>query len=541
MALLLGGSSSLRAALALTGAAPFTIHVISRRDATPTGIQAILSIGNPATSLGFNALQWYNNGAAPMHSVSFINFAEGDSANVATASYHRLIGVFDTVTTNGQRRYVDGTLTQSNWDDDTGAAITHVDIGRTCSVDITEFLTGAVEHVAIWRSVLTTQQIADLNAGTVNPMDVDPANLLCYLPLTADLVDLVGDLTWVPTNLGSPSYESSGITVPAPPSGGVTGTMGATATPATAAMTGTFEASSKPETVPLTVVAGTVATNSAATTLAVTSPDGAIGDLVIFFLNSNDYSDGTLAPVTPPITLTQIDPGSDTQLGGDFRARIYWGIEDTAAGRAFTFGTLSNAEEVKGVCLRFGGGVVALAPILAGTPGRLTGFSPPAMTGTKPGQWAVAAHISALNPGGATPPSGWTERVDSSTANYTIQIWTKALTDYPLQVELNAPAFASTTVGGQMLGFIIDIAATDYVVAGVTHDDAGNPVGGVQVSLFKNMGSGVYQYVATQVSNASTGAYSFTVYEHPAAFMVVANLAGSPNTFDVTDNNLLPI
>ena len=548
MALLLGGSSNLYSAWTPGNNAPMTLMAWGRRSIA-TDIRALVSAGNQGQSTAFNTIesQGWTSPRADL-AVSFLgspSYAEsltGDLSPPDTTNYHHFVGVFSAGSPGSVRFYRDGTAyTAASWTPGTSPLTTRISIGRQSSVDIDEFWQGGLCHVAVWNIALTAGQIADLYNLTTNPLDVAPSNLVCYLPLTDALTDSVGDLTWTAVNLASPTYESSGITYPASGPVDVDATVDLVGTTGVMAGTMGFTESSKPETTPIALVAtGTVATAASATTLAVTSPAGSIGDLLIFFLNSNDYSDGTLGPLTPPITLTQINPGSDTQLGGDFRARIYWGIEDQAAERAFNFGTLTAVEEVKGVCLRFSG-ADPTNPILSGTPARLAGLACPPLAGTKYGQWAVMAGIHPLNTGAGVAPTGWTERVDSPTANYTIYVATKALDNYPLTVETPAPSFTSTTIGGLTLGFVIDLPATDYQVAGVTRDAAGTPVGSVQVSLFKHMGSGVFQYVGTQVSNATTGAYSFTVYEHPSSFMVYAHLSGSPDTFDCSDWDLLPI
>lgn len=77
-------------------------------------------------------------------------------------------------------------------------------------------------------------------------------------------------------------------------------------------------------------------------------------------------------------------------------------------------------------------------------------------------------------------------------------------------------------------------APPNYAVAGITRDNTGNVLGSVQVSLFSHTGSGVFVYVATMVSHATTGAYSFSVPNGTTDYMVYANKPGSPAVFDAT-------
>ncbi|NJL70767.1 MAG: LamG domain-containing protein [Candidatus Competibacteraceae bacterium] len=541
MALILGGSSALTAPWSPSAPAPMTIMAWGRRDATPTDIRTLASAGNPAQSLMFNALQTSAAPTGVAKAISFSNYAETDSASATLTAYHHMVAVFAGGGANGLRTYLDNVRTNGTWTANTDA-FTALYIGRTCSVDIFEYFDGGLSHVAVWDVALTDQQVADLYNRTVNPLDVEPSNLVCYFPFVDALTDEVGDLTWTPVNLGAPTYEDSGITYPASGPGGVTGTINAVATAATAELTGSFVPSSKPETVPLTIATGAVA-NSATASLAITTPAGAIGDLVVFCMMHDTYgTPGAFVPSTPPVALTTIHSGVP-QLGDDSRFSAFWGIEDQAEARAYTF-TTSVAEDLRGFCLRFGGGIVTAAPILAGSAVRDGGPGCPALVGTKPGQIAVhcvSADASNIIP--SSPEPGWTERIESNVNNNAIYCETKVLSAYPLVASSGTTGNGtSTTAPGTVShAFVIDIDATSYEVAGVTRDASGTPVGSVQVSLFKHGGSGVFEYIGTQLSNATTGAYSFTVYEHPASFMVYAHLAGSPNTFDCSDRDLTPV
>lgn len=81
-----------------------------------------------------------------------------------------------------------------------------------------------------------------------------------------------------------------------------------------------------------------------------------------------------------------------------------------------------------------------------------------------------------------------------------------------------------------------------YQVDGITYDSGGSILPSCRVSLFKHSGSGVYTYVENQLSDAVTGTYSFTgLNDNDSSYMVVAHLDGTPNVFDVSDNNLTPV
>lgn len=80
-----------------------------------------------------------------------------------------------------------------------------------------------------------------------------------------------------------------------------------------------------------------------------------------------------------------------------------------------------------------------------------------------------------------------------------------------------------------------------FFLRDVTRNSLGNPVGGVQVSLFKHIGTGVYDYVGTTVSDIETGEFEFSVFDDDPAYMIYGRREGTPNTFDATDSNLQPV
>jgi len=126
---------------------------------------------------------------------------------------------------------------------------------------------------------------------------------------------------------------------------------------------------------------------------------------------------------------------------------------------------------------------------------------------------------------------------------------TVTVAENPGSLERTGYAFAgwSLTEGGEAVVSFAILADTNlfalwtvvdiYRISDVTRDKEGNPLGGVQVSLFEAIGSGVYIYRQTTVSNATTGAYSFEVTAD-TDYMITARITGTPNRFDCTDSNL---
>ena len=103
------------------------------------------------------------------------------------------------------------------------------------------------------------------------------------------------------------------------------------------------------------------------------------------------------------------------------------------------------------------------------------------------------------------------------------------------------PFGSNGTVG---VTFVLTNNDTSRTISGVTEDKDGNVLVSVDVALMKSDGASPPNYIKVDevVSDGTTGAYSFTVLEDSdALFMVVGNLSGSPDRFDVTSSVLTPV
>ncbi len=84
--------------------------------------------------------------------------------------------------------------------------------------------------------------------------------------------------------------------------------------------------------------------------------------------------------------------------------------------------------------------------------------------------------------------------------------------------------------------------AVTYKLEGITYDKNGDVLGSVDCYLYKDNGDNTLTFVDHVVSNASTGAYSFTgIGDNDAAYLVVFIKDDSPHVFDVTDHVLQPV
>lgn len=293
------------------------------------------------------------------------------------------------------------------------------------------------------------------------------------------------------------------------------------------------------------VATGSIASTAAGTTLAITSPAGSIGDLLLFFGLHDDYSDGDLTPSSPPITLTVISDGSP-QLGDDHRSFIYFGIEDQEAGRAFTFGTLTASEQIAGACVRYSGHH-ATTPIQSSSLNRAIGFLAIGNSADVFGGMFISIITADLSVSGASwaPPAGWTQRVEENPVNSSLRFDELSVDQYPLpQVIPNLDTSITSVSLGNALAqsFIIAPAETSRTLAGVTKDKDGNTLATCEVALFKEIGGTPpdYQFVESLTSDGS-GNYSFTIInDNDAKFMVFSIKDDAPHVFDATDNVLQP-
>ena len=91
--------------------------------------------------------------------------------------------------------------------------------------------------------------------------------------------------------------------------------------------------------------------------------------------------------------------------------------------------------------------------------------------------------------------------------------------------------------------FAIEFAITiTYKIEGITKDNAGSALGECKCFLVKDNGDDTYTPIAYQLSNVSTGAYSFTgLTDGSSVYQVIAWKDDSPHVMDVTDHVLVPV
>jgi len=81
-----------------------------------------------------------------------------------------------------------------------------------------------------------------------------------------------------------------------------------------------------------------------------------------------------------------------------------------------------------------------------------------------------------------------------------------------------------------------------YKVEGITKDNSGSALGSCETFLLKDNQDQTSSFIAHQVSNSSTGAYSFTgLTDDSTSYIVISWKDDDPHVFDVTDHVLEPV
>ena len=109
------------------------------------------------------------------------------------------------------------------------------------------------------------------------------------------------------------------------------------------------------------------------------------------------------------------------------------------------------------------------------------------------------------------------------------------------QYEFQLYSVTASIALGAFTPKITTIALT-YKIDGITKDKDGTALGSCHTFLVKDNLDDTYTYKAYQLSNSSTGAYSFTgLVDNDANYQVIAWKDDTPHVFDVTDHILTPV
>jgi len=109
-----------------------------------------------------------------------------------------------------------------------------------------------------------------------------------------------------------------------------------------------------------------------------------------------------------------------------------------------------------------------------------------------------------------------------------------------IRVRMNDPAGVYTNDFAISTWREYGVDTTTYTLEGITKNVAGAILGSCELFLFKDNQNNTISFVDYTTSDPSTGAYSFTLGNNDAQYLVRAWKDDSPHVFDVTDHNLLP-
>ena len=135
---------------------------------------------------------------------------------------------------------------------------------------------------------------------------------------------------------------------------------------------------------------------------------------------------------------------------------------------------------------------------------------------------------------------------DSSGTTYSKGSWivairkpadeTTAYKDIPLKVSIESEYIYKD------IPLKVSVSTGTYKLEGITKDSTGAALGSCHCFLVKDNGDDTFTYKDYQLSNVSTGAYSFTgLTDNDASYQVIAWKDDSPHVFDVTDWVLQPV
>ena len=84
--------------------------------------------------------------------------------------------------------------------------------------------------------------------------------------------------------------------------------------------------------------------------------------------------------------------------------------------------------------------------------------------------------------------------------------------------------------------------SVSYKLEGITYDNVGSILGSVKCHLYKDNLDNTISFVAYVLSNAVTGAFTFSgIGDNDPQYLIVYIKDGSPNDFDVSDHELTPV
>lgn len=287
--------------------------------------------------------------------------------------------------------------------------------------------------------------------------------------------------------------------------------------------------------------------STGASSFTLTKPASvAAGDLLVIIAANDDTTDLTQFTGDAIPGFTQISYIGSSVM--DIHIAAFYRVADGTEGASFTV-TATSSDDLTAWCLRITG-ANRWAPIDAVNDGYSAAIIDaiiPAVTTTVNDCLVLAcnAYDGGDNGTYTITGTGWTSVDQNVTATGTGNLSAgvaqrdQATAGAGTACTFNASGAASD--GNHGFQFAIAPVNSPNTLAGITKDDAGAALGSCDVYCWKKNGNDSWVFIGYQVSNATTGAYSFATEDTDASYMVVASKADTPHVFDVTDYVLAPV
>lgn len=181
---------------------PFAITGWMRNNSTSTA--AVASHGDISEETSFNSLESVD--ASHSYAISFAPFTQTDGGAIPAVGATFVAALFGPTSIVLD---IGGTRTTHAWSPSGSVAFDVVAIGRSVSSTYFDYLNAILEHVALYDALPSEAQLDALRGLTIAPSDIPGCR--SWHPFKGSLVDLIGDFTWTPQNLDTPTYVDLGI------------------------------------------------------------------------------------------------------------------------------------------------------------------------------------------------------------------------------------------------------------------------------------------------------------------------------------------
>lgn len=174
-------SDHLSSALAAVTATPLTLACWFYSDSSTVN-QTLMSVADTGTSNNYFELVIEGAvGGDPIRARAAAGSAGAAAStnNYPTNTWAHGAATFTSATS--RQVWLNGSGSTANTTSQTPAGLDAMSVGRRHGSSPVNYMSGRIEHAAIWNVVLSANHILMLAKG-ISPMRVQPANLLCYWP-----------------------------------------------------------------------------------------------------------------------------------------------------------------------------------------------------------------------------------------------------------------------------------------------------------------------------------------------------------------------